>query len=369
MKKQILSLSAFIALSAFSTQSFGQDFVASGSNLVTNAATTGNVGIKTFGTPTQPLTVNGDIGYESSVLNRHLYGNTNQLLAIFASSSWSDGGGILLNSRNFDPLNPKTGGIALVAPPAITGTPQNEIAFDFVQANAGGTFGPSYMNINKIGHVGINTNANDADHLTVNGNIGFATKSDYSYINGRSTHGITIFSNEDANNGSYMMLNSQTNNGDIRFVANDNSAGPTAFSFATRNIGGYEIERVHIEKDGQVVIGDVPMVPWSNGAPTYKLYVETGILTEKVKVALSSDPTNWSDFVFDDDYELRDLSEVEDYIKKNKHLPEIPSTAEVHKEGLDLAQMDAKLLQKIEELTLYVIQQQKEIELLKKKTN
>jgi hypothetical protein len=95
--------------------------------------------------------------------------------------------------------------------------------------------------------------------------------------------------------------------------------------------------------------------------------VEDGILTERIKVALPSDPTNWSDFVFADDYKLRSLDEVEDFIKENKHLPEIPSTEEVHKEGLDLAQMDAKLLQKVEELTLYVIQQQKEIDYLKSK--
>lgn len=114
--------------------------------------------------------------------------------------------------------------------------------------------------------------------------------------------------------------------------------------------------------DGLLRIGNGVSLPSG-----YKLYVQDGILTEKVKVALSSDPTNWSDFVFDENYDLKPLSEVEKFIKKNKHLPEIPSTEEIHKEGLDLAQMDAKLLQKVEELTLYVIQQQKEIQQLKSK--
>jgi hypothetical protein len=114
----------------------------------------------------------------------------------------------------------------------------------------------------------------------------------------------------------------------------------------------------------KVTIGDVSDLP---GSDRYSLFVQRGILTEKIRVALSNDQQNWADYVFADDYALRPLSEVESFIKKNKHLPEIPSAEEVHKDGVDLAEMDAKLLQKIEELTLYVIEQQKEIERLKKR--
>jgi Leucine-rich repeat (LRR) protein len=74
----------------------------------------------------------------------------------------------------------------------------------------------------------------------------------------------------------------------------------------------------------------------------------------------------WADFVFDRNYKLRPLNEVELFIKRNGHLPEIPSAAQVEKEGVDLGAMDAKLLQKIEELTLYIIKQDKEIQELKK---
>lgn len=79
-----------------------------------------------------------------------------------------------------------------------------------------------------------------------------------------------------------------------------------------------------------------------------------------------------ADFVFSPDYSLRHLSEVESFVKQNKHLPDIPSEKEMQKNGLNLNEMQIKLLQKIEELTLYVIQQdkrnndqQKEIEDLK----
>jgi hypothetical protein len=97
----------------------------------------------------------------------------------------------------------------------------------------------------------------------------------------------------------------------------------------------------------------------------YKLYVSDGILTEKVKVAIKS-TSNWSDFVFDKDYELLSLGEVETYIQKHKHLPGIPSAEEVVQEGIDVATMDAKLLQKIEELTLYMIEMKKENAQMKK---
>jgi len=95
----------------------------------------------------------------------------------------------------------------------------------------------------------------------------------------------------------------------------------------------------------------------------YQLYVEKGIRTEKVKVDAKG---NWPDFVFEDNYTLPSLMEVEQFITTNKHLPNVPSAAEVEIEGVDLGEMDKILLQKIEELTLYMIEQQKQIELLKK---
>lgn len=93
----------------------------------------------------------------------------------------------------------------------------------------------------------------------------------------------------------------------------------------------------------------------------YRLYVEKGIRSEKVKVDAK---TGWADYVFEADYNLPTLTEVETHIKINKHLPDVPSAAQIKKEGIDLGEMDKILLQKIEELTLYTIQQQKQIEKL-----
>ena len=85
--------------------------------------------------------------------------------------------------------------------------------------------------------------------------------------------------------------------------------------------------------------------------------------------ALQLTKVGWSDFVFDEQYVLPSLTEVEAFIKKNKHLSEIPSAKEVEEQGIDMGKMDALLLQKIEELTLYIIHQQKEIETLKIQVN
>ncbi|SHH87958.1 hypothetical protein [Flavobacterium defluvii] len=92
--------------------------------------------------------------------------------------------------------------------------------------------------------------------------------------------------------------------------------------------------------------------------PTNKLDVNGTIHSKEVKVDL----TGWSDFVFKKDYDLPTLQEVEKHINEKGHLENIPSEEEVLKNGINLGEMNSKLLQKIEELTLYSIQQNKKIE-------
>lgn len=104
----------------------------------------------------------------------------------------------------------------------------------------------------------------------------------------------------------------------------------------------------------------------TNIPAAYKLAVADGIITEKVKVAVESS-SQWADFVFDEDYQLQDLEEVEAFIQENKHLPNVPSADQVVEEGVNLGEMDATLLRKVEELTLYVIELKKENRELAKK--
>jgi hypothetical protein len=124
--------------------------------------------------------------------------------------------------------------------------------------------------------------------------------------------------------------------------------------------------KVQITRDGSITLttpGD------------YDLYVAEGILTEKVKVAVRN-TGDWSDYVFQKDYKLPSLTQLGKFIEQNKHLPGVPSSEEMVKNGNDLGKTDAKLLEKIEELTLYIIQlnqqleeQKKEIAEIRKKQN
>jgi len=90
---------------------------------------------------------------------------------------------------------------------------------------------------------------------------------------------------------------------------------------------------------------------------SYRLAVEGKIGAREVNVTTAA----WSDYVFDENYPLQSLGDVENFIKENKHLPSIPSEAEVLKNGQNLGEMNMLLLKKIEELTLYVIESKKEI--------
>ncbi len=92
----------------------------------------------------------------------------------------------------------------------------------------------------------------------------------------------------------------------------------------------------------------------------YRLAVVGGVLADRIKVAVPGS-AQWADYVFAKDYKLMPLAQVEQYIKKNNHLPNIPSAAEMVKEGNDLGKTTAKLLEKIEELTLYMIEMQQTI--------
>lgn len=115
--------------------------------------------------------------------------------------------------------------------------------------------------------------------------------------------------------------------------------------------------------NGNMLIGDPSTVCIPNF--NYRLFVQTGILTEKVRVAVNCS-AQWADHVFAPDYKLMPLPELEKYVNENKHLPNIPSAEEVVKEGMDVGQMTAKLLEKVEEMSLYIIEQNKKIEALQK---
>lgn len=90
--------------------------------------------------------------------------------------------------------------------------------------------------------------------------------------------------------------------------------------------------------------------------------VKGKVQAEEVNISLDG----WADYVFKDGYHLRSLGELKSFINENGHLPGIPKAAEVIKDGVNLGEMNAKLLEKIEELTLYIIYQEEQIQELRK---
>ena len=156
--------------------------------------------------------------------------------------------------------------------------------------------------------------------------------------------GISINGN-DGNNRQMFMFSDGVGTSSIFTVASSIDAGSTWSS------------RFTVQQNGNVGIGTTSTGP-------HKLAVEGSVGAREIKVQAPG--TGWSDFVFEEDYNLRSLKEVENFISENNHLPDIPSQAEVTESGINLGEMDAKLLQKIEELTLYLIEQNKKIETLTK---
>jgi hypothetical protein len=122
--------------------------------------------------------------------------------------------------------------------------------------------------------------------------------------------------------------------------------------------------KVAIGGNSTTAFGTIPTTVGGVNISGYTLFVKGGLLTEEIRVAL---PTTWADYVFAKDYDLKPLSEVEEFIAQNNHLPNVPSAAQIKEEGINVAQMARIQQEKIEELTLYIIAQNKRIEALEAK--
>jgi len=191
--------------------------------------------------------------------------------------------------------------------------------------------------------------------------------------------------------GTEWLIGSSATGWDIKggkFVINTGTAtsslnSPFVIDAATGNIGisqpspFYKLDVNGIASATQIVVG-VPSTAPAASYQGYKLAVGGKAIAEEVVVKLQA---NWPDYVFESTYKLPSLLEIDRYIRENKHLPEMPTAQEVQQNGLSIGEMNALLLKKIEELTLYVVdlkkesmesqkkvaELQKEIEMLKNK--
>ncbi len=187
------------------------------------------------------------------------------------------------------------------------------------------------MMLTEEGKVGINTRT-PSEKLDVNG-----------YARIGSTYKTKLYGNIigfSRNSANYIWA--EATSGYLLFGVNGASKG---IAYSAMHIDAAKTTRFY----GNVGIGTSNMAIPSG----YKFAVDGKIICEEVRVDISD---NWADFVFEDDYHLMPLQELDSYIQENKHLPEIPTSEEVQENGISVGEMNAKLLQKIEELTLYVIE-------------
>ena len=190
----------------------------------------------------------------------------------------------------------------------------------------------------------------DTDVLTINqNNVGIGTSSP----NARLTIQSTVLG---LNSGLFIKDGNSNPRGAIYFAAVgqdfviDALSAPGGSDVSTFKIRTGSFDRLNITRDGNIGIGTT--------SPAYKLDVCGTIRAREVKVDLDGG----CDFVFESDYKLMNIKELEKFVKTKKHLPEIAPEKEMVENGVNMKEFQMKLLQKIEELTLYTIEQNKKLE-------
>jgi hypothetical protein len=238
------------------------------------------------------------------------------------------------------------------------------------------------QNFISIGTVGLITNgittgdrsfigrAYDETYMNFlpNGNVGIGTTNPLAkFVVNASTEGQTvpiksisiIGPNQPGNQNSAQDLSWDFNSAGSAIIRSYRGGNwDTTLQFLTNSYNGGNAPRVnmHISSEGLVGIG--------TANPGYKLDVIGTVRAREVKVDLLG-----ADFVFEDGYKLMPLNEVEKFVKQNKHLPEIAPAKEMQENGSNLGSLSVQLLQKIEELTLHVIEQNKKMDLQNQEIN
>lgn len=183
------------------------------------------------------------------------------------------------------------------------------------------------------------------------GNIGIGTSNPSSCL-GISSTNTSLLELIHIDGGTNPRLFIEASSSNISFRTHY-GAGAIDLKFATP----YTTDALVIKNDGKIGIG-------TSNPGSFHLAVEGKIGAREIEVTLQ---TPWPDFVFSKDYKLKSLPEIEEFIKNEGHLPDVPSAKEIENNNINLGEMDAILLQKIEELTLHLIIMEKNNEELKLK--
>ena len=223
---------------------------------------------------------------------------------------------------------------------------------------------------NKLGSVNaypirICTNNTDRIYIDAGGSIGINTTSPLQMLHVVEGNILISASSERAPgsaNGSILFGDEPTSTNPygkwgIEYVGNEDEGYGLNFWKPYNTGGGFMNNVLFLADNGNVGVG--------TNEPPAKFSVNGKVLAKEVHVCTS--PDCWPDYVFGENYKLMNLKELDAYVKANKHLPGVPSASEVEEQGdVDLGEMNAILLKKVEELTRYVIDLQKQIDEMKK---
>ncbi|GGF08270.1 hypothetical protein SAMN05443634_10320 [Chishuiella changwenlii] len=304
----------YLLLGLFSNIAFAQLATPSAQIIPTTNPTTGNVGIG-INNPTEKLSVEGNISVKSNLIN------TDARPAISAGTIPGEIRGISKHGANMDDgfLRLSAGGGSINWAKAYIDLSGYHATDSERYINITmGTHGAERLRINSLGDVGIGT-TNPKAKLDVNGDLRIGNDDNYFTYNGYA---------------------------DILLKFKERGSGGRAIVHDHGNVLTLNYDD---NFNGGTRLGKSFLVKGNNATLQGKF--------EAKEIKVTETPT--ADFVFEEDYKLPTLQEVEKHIKEKKHLPEIASAKEMEKEGVNVGEFQIQLLQKIEELTLYIIEQNK----------
>ena len=219
------------------------------------------------------------------------------------------------------------------------------------------------------GFLGFSTNGIERIRIANTGNVGIGTDNPFGVLDVRKSASnaggqsvVNLIGSTWTGDGASLILNQVWNDNYYKTIIDNNGFNfgqvGSGLKIQTSYWNGSAINTITalvVTPDGNLGLGTTN--------PDAKLAVNGTIHSKEVKVDLN---VPVPDYVFANNYKLRSLQEVENYVNQNSHLPEIPSAKEFEKNGIQLAEMNMALLKKVEELTLYAIEQQKNTEELTK---